>query len=368
MAIGKRTYVLDLFAGGGGLTLGFHQAGFKNHICVDFNKHAIATLKHNFKDCIALHKDLTQFTPRQLNKIIGKKRIQVIIGGPPCQGFSKMNTMKTGSLSEDKRNHLYKNFLQFVKHYKPKVCLIENVTGMQEFKFNVPKRIAKELSSLGYNVTYQVLNAADYSTPQNRKRLIFVGVLKKYKKTFKMPKPHNKIITTKEAISDLPRLKMNTFKPEVRNYTKFYNLSKYAKQMRKGSKKLHDHITFKQNTKDKTIIKYINKGYKHFDIPIKFRKHRLKQEKKKFTFRFLCNKWDEPFRTIVATMQTTQQMHCHPKQLRSITVREGARIQSFPDKFQFITDSKYHKQRLIGNSVPPRLAKALALAIKKQLF
>ena len=166
--------VIDLFCGCGGLSLGFEQAGYNILLGIDSWKDALVTYEHNHLNKNTLCADLSQLSMETVNGIIGAQSVDVIIGGPPCQGFS----IAGKRIVDDARNSLYKSFVKMVAFYKPKAFLLENVPNILTMGGGLIKEcIVREFSSLGYNVEYKVLLSSDYGVPQNRRRAIFVGLL-----------------------------------------------------------------------------------------------------------------------------------------------------------------------------------------------
>ncbi len=202
----KEYNIIDLFCGAGGLSKGFEEAGYKTLLGVDIEQSALNTFEKNHNGAVGVNLDLSQ--PDSFDKIdevLNGRTIDVIVGGPPCQGFSL-----TGPRNfDDKRNKLYLAMIETVHRYQPKAFLIENVPGMANlYKGAVKDEIIKRFTAMGYNVNCQIVCAADYGVPQIRKRLVFVG-LKESKQKFIFPEPILKeedYITCKQAISDLPPL------------------------------------------------------------------------------------------------------------------------------------------------------------------
>ena len=200
----KKYNVLDLFCGCGGLSKGFEMAGYNIVLGVDFNEPALKTYAYNHHGSKILCGDLSAAdTFIKIDKLLGKKKIDVIIGGPPCQGFSLTGPRQF----DDKRNKLYLAMIETVRRYKPKAFLIENVPGMATlYKGEVRNEIVRRFTQMGYAVNTQILCSADYGVPQIRKRLVFVGLLDG-KEKFVFPEPYLKpeeYITCEQAISDLP--------------------------------------------------------------------------------------------------------------------------------------------------------------------
>ncbi len=347
--------VLDLFCGCGGLSCGFLQAGFNVLLGIDNDNAALNTFKNNHKGAKAENINLADDDIcEKIDKLIENKNVDVIIGGPPCQGFSL-----TGPRNfYDKRNKLYLAMVSTVKYFKPKAFLIENVTGMATlYGGEVKNKIIECFTELGYNVNVEVVCAADYGVPQIRKRLVFVGVRKDIG-TFKFPEkiktPEN-YVSCEEALSDLPSLELDLGE-EVVEYTS-KPLTEYQKKMRKNSRKLHNHVATKHTEEVKSVISLVPEGGNYKDLPPGVGTSR------KFNEAWTRYHSKKPSRTI----DTGHRNHFHYKYNRVPTVRENARLQSFPDDFVFY-GTKTQQNRQVGNAVPPMLSYSLAKQLKKYII
>lgn len=347
--------VLDLFCGCGGLSCGFSQAGFNILLGIDNDNAALNTFKNNHKGSKAENMNLADDDIcGRIDKLIDKKNVDVIIGGPPCQGFSL-----TGPRNfYDKRNKLYLAMVNTVKYFRPKAFLIENVTGMATlYGGEVKDKIIECFTELGYNVNVQVVCAADYGVPQIRKRLIFVGIRKDIG-TFDFPekiKTPETYISCEEALSDLPSLEYDLGE-EIMDY-KAAPLSEYQKIMRKNSKKLYNHVATNHTEEVKNVIALVPEGGNYKDLPPGIGTSR------KFNEAWTRYHSKKPSRTI----DTGHRNHFHYKYNRVPTVRENARLQSFPDDFIFY-GTKTQQNRQVGNAVPPLLSYNLAKQIKKYII
>ncbi|HLC78255.1 MAG TPA: DNA cytosine methyltransferase [Candidatus Nanoarchaeia archaeon] len=301
--------VIDLFAGCGGFSYGLEQAGFKVIGFVEWWKPAIKTFLKNHPESKLIGTDITKISDETVAQYKGK--VDLIVGGPPCQGFSMCGKRDP----HDTRNQLYKEFLRFVNIIAPETVVMENVPGLLTMDDGngrkIIDRIMHDFIKLGYMVSYKVLTASDYDVAQNRKRLIIIGRKKNI-----FPEPTKRKKTVLEAISDLPEEESS----------------------------INGHILFE--TREETIAKF----------------KALKQGEKlckKFNFcrqRLLA---DKPSKTV-----TTNPMFIHPIYDRFLTPRELARLQSFPDNFTFC-GSKSSMVKQIGNAVPPLLAQAIAEKLKE---
>lgn len=343
--------VIDLFCGCGGLSLGFKQAGFSILGGVDNNKQALETYEYNLKGSKGLSFDLsTEKGIDDLKDFVGKRSIDVIIAGPPCQGFSL-----TGPRNfDDPRNQLYLAVIKSVKEFSPKAFLIENVWGMATlYNGQIKDEIIKRFTELGYNVSWKILCAADYGVPQNRKRLFFVG-LKKNIGSFEFPAHTNNpknYLTCSDALSDLPSLE-NTLGDEISDYSS-EPITEYQKLMRKNSLKLYNHVGTKHTKLVIDTISLVPDGGNYKDLP------KGVGDSRKFHVAWTRYSSNKPSGTI----DTGHRNHFHYLYNRIPTARENARLQSFPDDF-FFTGPKTSQYRQIGNAVPPLLAEAVAKKIK----
>ena len=343
--------VLDLFCGCGGLSSGFLDAGFDVVAGIDNDKKAIDTFLHNHKDSQGFVENLGTLDVNKFIKANISKKIDVIVGGPPCQGFSLSGKRDI----DDPRNGYYKPFFEFVSKLKPKVFLLENVPNfisMGEGKYK--DTVIELFESIGYTVNYKVLLASEYGVPQNRKRVFFIGVRGK-KNNFKFPEPlitKDKLLTTYDAISDLPE-------NSIEDGTKYDSkaLTTYQRLMRRSSRKVFNHQITEHNDKTIKIINLVPDGGNYKDLPEKYK------ETRKVNIAWTRYSSKKPSHTI----DTGHRHHFHYNFNRVPTVRENARLQSFSDNFIFL-GPKTHQYRHVGNAVPPLLAKVLAKEIKEQIL
>lgn len=349
--------IIDLFCGCGGFSKGFEQAGFNILLGIDIWKDAINTYKTNFPHAYTILGDLSNIESNDiLSKVnVSINDIDVIIGGPPCQGFS----VSGKRMIDDPRNILYKSFVRIVDSIKPKIFVMENVPGLVRlFKGQVKTQIIEDFSNIGYEVSMQELVASDYGVPQTRKRVFFVGLNKNKIKNseYVFPvKTHGigKIpyITTIDAISDLDFIGDTNVLSNEDQY-KLKPLTDYQKDMRKNSLKLYNHVTTIHTDKTRSIISMVPDGGNYKDLPEELKNIRnvniawTRMDSKKPCF----------------TIDTGHNHHFHYRANRVPTVRESARIQSFPDDFLF-TGAKTSQLKQVGNAVPPLLAQAIAKSI-----
>jgi DNA (cytosine-5)-methyltransferase 1/site-specific DNA-methyltransferase (adenine-specific) len=342
--------VLDLFCGAGGFSYGMDKnPHFHTVVALDFDEKAAETFKMNMPQAEVLVGDITDASVKQKVTELSKRAgVNMIIGGPPCQGYS-MKGKKLGL--KDPRNFLFREYLNLVKELKPELFVIENVKGLLLASNGwFKEEILKAIEELGYVVEYGVLNAADFGVPQARERAIFI--CSKGKKIF-LPKSGNeKHTTVRDAISDLSYLESGEGDFEQDYSTEA--LSEYQKLMRKGSKKLYNH---KASNHKQVAIEKLKL------IPPEQGKEFLPSEmhgNQKFKTTWGRLKWDDVSPTIDTRFDASSNgTNNHPYLNRAITPREAARIQSFDDNFIFY-GSKVYVRRQIGNAVPPLLAKAIA--------
>lgn len=336
--------VLDLFCGCGGLSKGFEQVGYNILLGIDFWDVSLKTYKHNHKSSDTLLADLSVFDPSKLQL---DKTVDVIIGGPPCQGFSLAGKRNV----DDPRNKLYQAFVKTVAHFKPKAFVLENVPNLISMAGGAIKdAIIRDFEALGYHVVYKVLTASDYGVPQRRRRVFFVGILDK-NKNFKYPEPNKKEVTTSEALSDLPENSV----ADGSSYS-CEPLSEYQKEMRKNSKVVFNHQISSHSEQTKKIISLVPDGGNYKDLPEEL------QGTRRVHIAWTRFNSAKPSNTI----DTGHRHHFHYKYNRIPTVRESARLQSFPDDFEFL-GSKTDQYKQVGNAVPPKLAESVAKQLKAAL-
>ena len=349
--------ILDLFCGAGGFSYGMDKnPDFETLIALDNDQYAGETFKKNMPYADVIIGDITDDnTKAGIVEKAKKLGINMIIGGPPCQGYS-MKGKKLGL--KDPRNFLFREYLNFVEKLKPDVFVIENVKGLLLASNGwFRDEIIKTIGELGYTVEYGVLNASDYGVPQARERAIFI--CSKHNRITLPEKTVSKVVTVRDAISDLSYLESGQGEYE-QNYSLPIS-SDYQKLMREGSTKLYNHkaSNHKQVAIDKLKMIPPEKG-KEF-LPDEL----IGNQKFKTTWGRL--KWDEVSPTIDTRFDASSNgTNNHPYLHRAITPREAARIQSFDDKFIFY-GSKVHVRKQIGNAVPPLLAKAIADKIDKTI-
>lgn len=377
--------VLDLFCGAGGMSLGFSMAGCTILGGIEFEQWPAETHKKNFPDCVfdLGPVDIRDVEPDSLGLEQGD--VDILIGGPPCQGFSIVGRSKIRHLGQERerdvKNRLYRQYIKFLKHFQPKYFVIENVDGMKTFKKQrfLPD-VINELKDCGYEVDADILTATDFGVPQVRHRLFIIGRRNDMPHLeIVFPKPTTKVpVTIDEAIGDLRTLRAKVLKPssnmrlgnsgarhEDRPITYKFDepQNPYQRLMRQGNgPTVMNHICRGHNEKDLAIFKKLKEGGKYIDLPKKDRRYRDDIFKDKY--RKL--KGSEPSWTLTAHMQRDCLAYIHPRQKRSLSTREAARIQSFPDRFVFEGPlTKVFRQ--IGNAVPPLMAMHVANGLVSEL-
>lgn len=345
---------VDIFSGAGGLSIGAERAGLNIAIAVEKDVCAAETFLHNHPFAKILCDDICDIKP--LDHISVNPFI--VFGGPPCQGFSKSNT-KTRSL-KNANNFLFHQFLRFVEELQPSWFLFENVEGITSFdNGNTVKEIKRLFGELGYSTTEKVLYASDYGVPQHRNRFIMVG--NRLGIDFNFPEKFDYTVSVDEAISDLPSLKNGDNINELSYSKKASTASDYAKLMRKNSTKSLQNFVSRNRDYVLERYKHIGQGENWKAIPDELMQN--------YTDKNNCH--SGIYKRLNSTIPSVvisnyrKNMLIHPFEDRGLSVREAARLQSFPDNFIF-KGTLSHIQQQIGNAVPPLLAEAIFKAIKVQ--
>ncbi len=343
----KKYTVLDLFCGCGGMSLGFEEAGYHVLLGIDFWKDALVTYERNHRESKTLLADMANLDPMEVEQRQAADTVDVIIGGPPCQGFS----IAGKRIVDDERNKLYKGFVRMVSHFKPKAFVMENVPNILSIgEGAVKEAILNDFKELGYQVEVQVMLASNYGVPQNRRRAVFVGL--RNGESYEFPSPLDKpMVTSKEALSDLPENSL----AEGEAYPT-QPLSEYQEMIREGCNGVYNHDITIHNERTKEIIAMVPDGGNYKDLPEELQKTR----KVHIAWTRLNSKRPS------FTIDCGHNHHFHYQYNRVPTVRESARIQSFPDWFVFL-GNKGSQLKQVGNAVPPLMAKAISEQLKKYL-
>ncbi|MDI1256700.1 MAG: DNA cytosine methyltransferase [Flavobacterium sp.] len=395
----KYTFI-DLFAGCGGLSEGFYRQGFKSLTHVEIDSHACKTLKtrmlhygYSEKEASVIETDITSdIIIERINQEIKNKHVDLIIGGPPCQSFSTLGRAKDeNGMANDPRNFLFESYVKILNHFEPKVFVFENVTGLLSAKLNGELIINKILKELGkkYNLLKDpndmVLNSCDYGVPQIRKRIILIGTRKDLNikpstiydgiiKTHYNPENESenksalkKYVTVKDAIADLPSLKPGDGDALVKHKIKEPN--EFLLKIRDNKDLfLRDHVSRTHNEQDRIRYMTMSKNKWTFSDLLEKRPDLNHIKQRVFNNSYVVQWWDQPSKTIIAHLYKDGNQFIHPdyKQERTITPREAARLQSFPDDFVF-EGPRTQQYKQIGNAVPPLMAEAIAKSIKENL-
>jgi len=380
--------LVDLFAAPGGMSLGFEMAGYNCRAAIDHYRDGCDTLSYNFPSAAVINEDIRKVTGKRILDETGLSRgeVDVITGGPPCQGFSNVGRVKIASLVrkgiwklgnceprliDDPRNLLYREFARIVVELAPKFFVMENVSGMVSYKDGkIISEIEKELISAGYVVDHKILDAVNFGVPQHRRRVFFLGNKLGIPNSF--PKDCNnsndrespkEFVDVWGSIGDLPSLGQGDGVEEM-EYDKsaFHPYQEWA---RAGSPKVFNHVARPHGQRDLVTFGHMQPGGKWKDLPGRI-KESYGYRDDIFNDKFKRLRKDRPAWTVTAHLCKDGYVYIHPTQSRTITVREAARLQSFPDKFVF-KGSRSSQFKQVGNAVPPLLAKMIALEIKKAM-
>lgn len=387
---------IDLFCGAGGFSCGLEQAGFTCIGGIELKETIAKTHALNHKHSKTIFGDIREISPEQFAKEIGTDHVDVIIGGPPCPTFSTIGDAKIRSVtgkptSEDPRNQLFLEYLKYVDYFRPDIFVIENVPNfITKYKGAIFNTAIEIIESIGkddegngegiYEVEkpVQVLNAVYYGVPQTRRRMMLVAHKKQGAK-FRYPDPTHyydqedeesrklkPFVTVGDAIGDLPKITDNWRITEV-EYSKNNNLSDYQKLMRVGhdKKTVTNNICRMSNDRAKQVFPHMAQGSIYMDLPPEIRKI-LPFREDIFKDRLKRLREDQPSWTVLAHIGMDGYMYIHPIENRTLSVREAARIQSFPDEFEFVGNQQDTYVQ-VGNAVPPQLAKAMGDSIMKYL-
>ncbi|MFM2343994.1 MAG: (cytosine-5-)-methyltransferase [Pseudomonadota bacterium] len=327
----KKPNYIDLFCGAGGMSLGFDQAGFNNIFSIDIDHNAGSTYKLNFPNHNLIIKDISELTNEEMTILTHGYTVDVIIGGPPCQGFSMAGNIGRKFI-DDSRNYLFKEFARIVETLKPKYFVMENVARLfTHNNGNTKKEIIDIFRKINYNVDCNILNTVDFGIPQIRNRVLFIG--SRISDNIIFPKKNgHKFISIKEAIDKLPKLNSGE-KSDIPN-----------------------HVSMKHSEQMLEKMKYILDGGDRKQIP------ELIRPKSGDIRKYIRYKSTEPSVCITGDMRKI----FHYSQNRALTVRELATLQTFPLDFIFKGPS-ISQQQQVGNSVPPALAKEIGLVIKSMM-
>lgn len=366
LSMEKKYNCVELFAGSGGLGTGFSNAGFNIISANDVWDPAGKTYVANHPNVKYIVKDIAQLTGDELLDGTGYKKsdVDVIIGGPPCQGFSTLGKR----FIDDPRNKLFKEYVRIVNEIRPKFFVMENVSGILSMEHGkVLKNILKSFNEIGYKLEYRLLNAAEYGVPQQRERTIFIGTrldikIRYPEKTHSLTGEagYKKALTLWDAIGDLPQSDTE----EIKLYTE-QPKNDFQKFIRNGAAELVNHKPPVHNEKAKNMMRYIPMGKSAWDVKETMPKEYMPTSGYGNTYARLNA--NEPGMTITRNFACISSSRCiHPYLNRGLTAREAARIQTYPDDYIF-WGSKTDIHIQIGNSVPPILAEKIGEDIKNML-
>nr|WP_317279527.1 DNA cytosine methyltransferase [uncultured Fusobacterium sp.] len=350
--------VIDLFCGCGGLSEGFKLAGFEIIGGIDINSEAIETYNHNFKTARGVCKNLIDVTEEEIKTEFSDfLKADIIIGGPPCQGFSNANRYKKEE--DDERNKLFFEFVKFVDLIQPKFIVIENVRGIISNKNGYAKeKIYEIFEERGYQITHKVLNASEFGVPQERYRNFFV-MSKLEKFNFDNLKKISEKVTVFEAIGELYSFEKNIGEDLFRIET--LPTTTYQKYLRTKDNVVLNHIVKYPAEKVQARIKCVPQGGNWKDIPAElFENNRTNRHSSAY------KRLKETSQSVTIDTGNSHSNYFHPIYNRIPTVRESARLQSFSDDFVFL-GSRTSQYRQVGNAVPPLLSYAIAMEIKEMI-
>jgi DNA (cytosine-5)-methyltransferase 1 len=360
---------IDLFCGAGGLSLGLRDAGFTVLLGADADRHAIQT-HHGNLGGLFYDGDLTQ-PDELLERLeqwgIAAGTVDLVAGGPPCQPFSRAGRSRIRELvargersGDDARAQLWRSFMAVVEHLQPAGVLVENVPDLPAWNDGaVLVGFFENLRALGYTVDARVIDTYRHGVPQHRARLLITGL--RDGGSFPWPEPDDEMVSLRDAIGDLP-IVPGGHRVETIEYHARRIQSRFARRMRRDMPDgqagwLHDHITRAVRDDDAEAFALMAEGQTYADIPERLRRYRSDI----FTDKYKRLAWDELSRTITAHIAKDGYWYIHPELDRTLSIREAARIQTFPDWFRF-AGQPTHRYRQIGNAVPPRLGEVIGEA------
>lgn len=372
-----RPVAVDLFCGAGGLSLGLERAGFDVKFAVDFDKHALGSYVANHPNTAYYHGDVRKLKSEDIRAAIGSQEITLVAGGPSCQGFSTHGKRD----EDDSRNFLFKEFARIVGDLQPKFFLMENVKGLLAYRGGYFKKVITDaFGRSGYRVESRVLCAADYGAPQLRHRIFFIGTRLDVPISFPMPthapadeiltgrKPH---VTVGDALSDLPLMKADFGRGDWKYATEpTTDFQRYARSKVKGEE-ISLHISRPLSKQAASIARHVSEGEGLRAVPPKYLPARFRKMRRvssgalrrDCTTLYYRPSRAKPSYTITCNFRNVASgPFIHPLEDRSFSIREAARLMSFPDHYIF-TGSSLPRQ--VGNSVPPLLGEAVGRQILK---
>ena len=396
----KKPYTfIDLFAGCGGMSEGFYKLGYKALAHVEIDKYCCETLRERMKyygysiediEKSVIHQDITsEAVINQLHNAVGDHSVDLIIGGPPCQAYSSAGRARDfNGMKKDPRNFLFEHYVKILNEFLPKFFVFENVTGILTANVNNELIINKVFAELGKNykladTSRLEFNTAEYGVPQTRRRIIIMGIrndlsimpeelYNSLKKTHYLPEQHpessklKKFVSVREAIGDLPVIPQGN-KQKIMPFS-YSDENDFISWVKSDSDKLYDHVCRTQNATDTERYQEMARNHWTFEELLLHRPDLQHEKQRVFGNSYVVQSWDNPARTIIAHLCKDGNQFIHPdyEQGRSISVREAARLQSFPDDFRFC-GAMTQQFKQIGNAVPPLFAYHIAKSLKKFL-
>jgi len=368
MQASQRPIAIDLFSGAGGLSYGLESAGYRVALAVDLDEWALETHAHNFEG-VALRLDLADKGVRDnIVQLFEGIDVALVAGGPPCQPYSRAGRSKIRSLvqvgardAEDHRRELWRSFLDVVERIRPRAVLMENVPDMAlADDMAVLRHMLARLEESGYEADARIVDTWLYGVPQHRQRLAIVGV--RDGKSFSWPEPLDRV-TLRDAIGDLPVL--DPTQEEVGTVVMPYegpesDFQRWARKECDGNatELIFDHVTRQVRKDDLEAFQLMKPGSLYSDLPEELRRYRADI----FDDKYNRLDWEDLSRSITAHIAKDGYWYIHPDQHRTLTVREAARVQTFPDHFRF-AGSRSHQFAQIGNAVPPAVGRAIGGAL-----
>ena len=343
----NKLVAIDLFSGGGGLSVGLKAAGFSVCAAVEFDEVASTTYSENHPEVVMFTRDIKTVSAEELIRCSPTGRIDLIAACPPCQSFSSLTAKYK---RKDSRDELIFEFARLVEQIKPKSIMMENVPGLALKGEKLFTPVIKRLKKLGYRIEYKVLEVADYGVPQNRKRLVVLGSLGI---EIRIPEATHsedansgkqKWLTVRDAISHLPEP------------------IGLAKSKSQGGPKAHNwHISRDLSAINLERLRFIKSGGDRTQLPDHLRPNCHKNKQSGFTNVYGRMSWDRPSPTITGGCTTMSKGRFgHPRKMRTISVREAALLQTFPEDYKFSSDYIDRVCTIIGNALPPKFAEAMA--------
>ncbi len=365
--------MVDLFSGAGGLSFGLQSIeGVSVVAAFEKDPRAAETHAANIPGIVVTGdvREVDSFVVTLKENEV--RRVDVVVGGPPCQGFSRLGkgALRRLALEDgrgvdlgDTRNWLFREFVRAVRELDPRLVIMENVPDMAYCE-PIMDELVSLFNEIGYHLEYRILNAEEFGVPQRRRRLFLVASA--IHETVVWPTPRPERVSVRDAIGDLPPIPHSHFEEAIRRPAPA-NTTSYVREMRRGltgkeARLVRDHVTRYHRPDDLAAFRHLPQGGTYKDVPPEFRRYRDDI----FTDKYHRMIWDEPAWTVTAHMAKDGYKYIHPAQNRTLSVREAARLQSFPDRFRF-AGSRTDRFRQIGNAVPPKLAEAVGRTVTAML-